>query len=281
MRRQRPSGVTLVIVAVRALVVAPSFVRLVANQRLQGVGGRRMSSPGRPKGEYRRAQPAGTPESGLSLVELMVGLAIGLFIVAGTLSLFANQVSSSRQLLQQARLHQEMRSAMDLVTRDLRRAGAWDNAVLGTVSGAAARPNRYQPIAVFNDAPGADRIEHQFTRDAARGGSENDTVDGYELFGFRLVAGVLQMRLGGAGYQPLTDPAAIRVNRFTISNGTLPRLQLTSACRGTCAGAACPTLTVRQFTLTMEAELANDNTVKRTLGTTVRPRNDAIDGACP
>lgn len=216
---------------------------------------------------------------GMSLVELMVGLTIGLFIVAGTLTLFANQVSSARRLLQEARLHHEMRSAMDLVTRDLRRAGAWDNAVLGV----AARPNAYQPIVVFNDAPGADRIQHQFTRDAATParGAENDIVDSNEAFGFRLRSGVLQMMLGGSGYQPLTDPAAINVTRFDIVDGTLAALQLPSACRGTCSGASCPTLTVRAYTLTMTAQLASDSTVQRTLTTAVRPRNDAVVGACP
>jgi type IV pilus assembly protein PilW len=216
---------------------------------------------------------------GMSLVELMVGLTIGLFIVAGTLTLFANQISSARRLLQEARLHHEMRSAMDLVTRDLRRAGAWDNAVLGV----AVKPNLYQPIAVFRDAPGSDRIEHQFTRDAntpARG-KENDIVDNNEWFGFRLRNGVLQMKLGDSGYQPLTDPAAINVLAFDITDGTLLALTLPSACRGTCAGASCPTLTVRAYTLALTAQLASDATVRRTLTTTVRPRNDAIGGACP
>lgn len=216
---------------------------------------------------------------GLSLVELMVGLTIGLFIVAGTLTLFANQISSARRLLQEARLHHEMRSAMDLVTRDLRRAGVWDNAVRGV----AAQPNPYQPIALFRDAPGSDRIEHQFTRDASTPGrgTENDVVDSNEWFGFRLRNGVLQMMLGGSGYQPLTDPAAINVVAFGITDGTLPALALPSACRGTCTGASCPTLTVRGYTLTLSAQLASDPTVRRTLTTTVRPRNDAIGGACP
>jgi type IV pilus assembly protein PilW len=215
---------------------------------------------------------------GVSLVELMVGLAIGLFIVAGTLTMFANQVGSSRQLLQQARLHQEMRSVMDLVTRDLRRAGAWDNAASRTVLGSALT-NGYQDIVVW---PNRDRIEHRFTRDATVPQPENNIADSNEQFGFKLEGGILKMRLGGAGYQPLTDPAVIRVTSFYVDWPATPlQLQLASACRGTCTGAACPTLTVRQYTISMEAEMTNDSAVKRKLATTVRPRNDAITGACP
>jgi type IV pilus assembly protein PilW len=221
---------------------------------------------------------------GVSLIELMVGLAIGLFIVAGTLTMFANQVGSSRQLLQQARLHQEMRSVMDLVTRDLRRAGAWDNAILGTVAigpTSTTLRNPYQAIDVTPGVNDADMIEHRFTRDVASGHHpENDLPDPYEQFGFKQDGDVLRMKLGGSGWQPLTDPAVIRVTRFKITPGPLP-LTLTSACQGGCAGASCPVLTVQRFTLELEAALATDASIKRTLVTTVRPRNDQIQGACP
>jgi prepilin peptidase dependent protein B len=223
---------------------------------------------------------------GVSLVELMVGLAIGLFIVAGTLTMFANQVGSSKKLLQQARLHQEMRSAMDLVTRDLRRAGAWDNAVLGTVAigpTSATVPNDYRLIDFDKDAD-PERIEYHFTRDAASTirVTENNTRDSDEWFGFRHQGdGVLRMRLGkDTGFQPLTDPAVIRVQSFTITDGS-QTVPLIDACRGGCTGSTCPSMVVRQFTLTLVAALANDSTVSRTLTTTVRPRNDRIEGTCP
>lgn len=222
---------------------------------------------------------------GMSLVELMVGLAIGLFIVAGTLTMFANQVGGSRQLLQQARLHQEMRSAMDLVTRDLRRAGAWDNAIEGTVAigstGATLR-NPYRAIDVSTDASGADVIQHRFTRDEATTDKpENDIADGHEEFGFKRDGDVLRMKLGGSGWQPLTDPAVIRVTAFDIGHSEVP-VPLASACRGGCAGPTCPVLFMRQYTFTLRAVSATDSTVKeRTLVTTVRPRNDRIEGACP
>jgi type IV pilus assembly protein PilW len=222
-------------------------------------------------------------ERGLSLVELMVGLTIGLFIVAGTLTLFANQVNSSRLLLQQARLQQEMRSAMDLVTRDLRRAGAWDNAVLGTVAsggGTVTMANDYAQID-FDPKVNPELIQHRFTRDATTPRvTENNTTDSDEQFGFKRDGDLLRMLLGGSGWQPITDPAVIKVTKFEIKDNGSFKVPLPNACSSGC-GATCPALWVRQYVLTLTAELATDSSIKRTLSTTVRPRNDAIQGACP
>jgi type IV pilus assembly protein PilW len=218
------------------------------------------------------------------LIELMVGLTIGLFIVAGTLTMFANQVGSSRQLLQQARLHQEMRSVMDLVTRDLRRAGAWDNAILGTVAIGSTRttvPNPYQAASASTDGRGFNVIDYWFTRDRASRGSENNALDSNELFGFKQDGDILRMQLGAGNWQPLTDPKVITVRNFFISSPNTPTVSAASACVGGCTGPTCPQLSIRQYTLTLQAALASDSNVTRTLSTTVRLRNDQIQGACP
>ena len=83
----------------------------------------------------------------MSIVELLVGLAIGLFIVATGLTLLTGNLRENRSLLLEARLMQDLRTAADLVSRDLRRAGYWGAAVDGVWSdGASSVP----PIAVMN-----------------------------------------------------------------------------------------------------------------------------------
>ena len=68
-------------------------------------------------------------QRGLSLVELLVGLALGLLVVAGGAALLARQhLREHRALLLEARLMQDLRTAADLVARDLRRAGYWGDA---------------------------------------------------------------------------------------------------------------------------------------------------------
>jgi type II secretory pathway component PulJ len=63
--------------------------------------------------------------SGFSLVELLVSLATGLMLLAGVLGIFTATLDSQGNNLKMTRLNQELRTTMDLITRDLRRAGYW------------------------------------------------------------------------------------------------------------------------------------------------------------
>src|SRR4051812_42106673 len=77
-------------------------------------------------------------QSGLSLVELMVGVAVGLFVVAGATMAVANQLGDNRRLMLETQIQQDLRAAADLIARDIRRAGYWGRAESGIWSPAAA-----------------------------------------------------------------------------------------------------------------------------------------------
>lgn len=62
-------------------------------------------------------------QRGLSLIELMVALAIGLFLVAGAITIFANSRTTYRALEATARLQESARFALDVVRTDVRMAG--------------------------------------------------------------------------------------------------------------------------------------------------------------
>jgi type II secretory pathway component PulJ len=68
-------------------------------------------------------------QSGFGLVELMIGLLVGLIVVAAATSMLTTTLFSSNDSIKMARLEQEMRQVMTMLTRDLRRAAAWDAAV--------------------------------------------------------------------------------------------------------------------------------------------------------
>lgn len=63
---------------------------------------------------------------GFSLTELLVGLATSMFLLAGVLGMFSSTLASQGASLKQTRLNQELRNIMDLMSRDIRRAGFWD-----------------------------------------------------------------------------------------------------------------------------------------------------------
>ena len=79
-----------------------------------------------------------SPQRGFTLVELLVGLALALVVVAAGTLLLARQAHEQRALVIEARLMQDLRSTADLVARDLRRAGHWGDAGAGVWTAATA-----------------------------------------------------------------------------------------------------------------------------------------------
>jgi prepilin-type N-terminal cleavage/methylation domain-containing protein len=66
---------------------------------------------------------------GFTLIELMVAILIGSMVLAAIISLFVTMIKADNDNLKAIRLNQELRAAMSLITRDIRRAGANQNAV--------------------------------------------------------------------------------------------------------------------------------------------------------
>jgi type IV pilus assembly protein PilW len=215
---------------------------------------------------------------GLSMVELLVGLAIGLLIAAGGVLLFTSHLRENRSLLLEARLMQDLRTASDMVSRNLRRAGAWGGSSDGIWTQGATTLVANPYAAVSPDAAASDAVAFQFSRDA----SENHAVDSNEQFGFRLRTGVLEMRLGGSGWQAMTDANVLTITQFSAT----PRVQwisLEGSCANPCpAGSATcpPQQAVRSFALRIAGRSVSDASVLRSIESTVRLRNDPVTGAC-
>ena len=64
-------------------------------------------------------------QAGVSLVELMVGITVGLVVIAGAVATYAVIARSGAEIFGSAKLNEELRGAMDLITRDIRRAGSF------------------------------------------------------------------------------------------------------------------------------------------------------------
>ena len=212
---------------------------------------------------------------GVSIVEILVGITIGLVLVGGVLSLFVTNLVNSRRLLVEARVNQDMRAAADLIARDLRRAAYWQNSIDGTkVFGSATTPTRNPYQAVAADSA-ASSILYTFSRDT----TENNTIDSNEQFGFRLNAGTVQMRTADNTWQTVTDPGVMTVNGLALTVTEVP-ISAASACSTTCT-TGCPLLTQRHYLLVMTATAVSDAAVTRRLETRARVRNDSLTGACP
>ena len=221
--------------------------------------------------------PSRKPMHGLSLVELLVGVALGLFVAASAASLLASHLRESRGLLLEARMMQELRTAADVVTHDLRRAGYWGAAASGVWAATGASGVRANPYAAVSpSAAASDAVAFQFSRDTI----ENHAIDNNELFGFRLRAGTLEMQIGGANWQALTDVTALTVTEFNVAP-IVQNVELAGYCGRPCTGVACPHLEVRSLALRLAGRAVADTRVMRSLRSEVRLRNDIVVGTCP
>lgn len=89
------------------------------------------------------------PSRGFTLVELMIALVAGLIVSGAVLAFFFSSMKSNGEYVQSTRLTQELRNSLDLITRDLRRAGS-DDASLNYVGNLNTSP--FTPMCVTANA---------------------------------------------------------------------------------------------------------------------------------
>ncbi len=246
----------------------------------------------------RQRSMSGQRERGMSIVELLVGVAVGLIVVTGAIKLMVDTLGSNRRMLLETRVNQDLRAAADLIARDIRRAGYWQNATSGVFSTTGSGTVTVNPY--INIALSSNVIEYQFARDA------DNTVQPVEQAGFRLTGGVLEFKNGAGSWQPMTDPTVVTITGLTINPLATPRVtELYTYCacltKLTCDAAQFqpggtyydptdptnpatprrPTLTIRQFDIVLAGRSATDPSVQREISESVRVRNDRLDGSCP
>ncbi len=218
-------------------------------------------------------------ERGFTMVEVLVGMTIGLVVIAAALALLVNRIQVHRAALLQSRLMQDLRVAANVVSRDLRRAGYWHDAAAGVAApgAGAALANPYAAV-TLESAP-SDAVSFRYSRDAI----EDHGIDANEQFGFRLRRGTLEMLLGAGNWQALTDSTTLVITAFSITPA-LQEIGLEGFCAKECppGETACrPRQVVRSLAVSISGHASTDARVVRSLQTVVRLRNDAVVGACP
>lgn len=223
--------------------------------------------------------------TGFSLVEMMISIVIGLVVVGGVISIFASAIKSHTDNLRMTRLNQELRVVMNMMVRDIRRAGFWggNNGVFQTL-GPPFTSNPFGggiPI-----SPTGDCITFSYDADNS-GGSPAAS----ENLGFRLNGGAVQTRISApscsAGlWRGITDPNAVVITGLTFTLTPAATVDIDGAATTPCPprvppppGCApggtrsIPTLgvvTVQEINITLSGQLASDTSVTRTIRETVR-----------
>lgn len=219
--------------------------------------------------------------AGLSVVELMVGIAIGLIVVAAATLLMGSQLSENRRMLLEVQLQQDLRATGDIIAREIRRHGAMaeDRLLLslwtpGTTSSATANPFTAQI-----DTPDTGKLYLAYETD--ENPSNYHSVPGFELRS----DGVIYSRVGVStvnSWQPLTDPATMNVTAFDVTEAITSEVML--PCPKICPDSTTdcwPRVRVREVSFEIRAEARRDTTVKRSIAGTSRIRNEEIRQSCP
>lgn len=228
--------------------------------------------------------------AGLGLVELLVSLVLGLFIVVVAIGLLLSQLREQQHRALDTRLQQEMRAALVLVEHDVRRSGHWGDAAAGLWQG----PGQPQPAsnpyaAVLPDSASSPTLAYAYSRDDA----ENQQVDANEHFGLRLNAGTgaLEWRVGGPAlapgsgdnWQAITDPQTVRFTAVSTTAQT-ETWSLADRCTTPCplGSSDCPPrLVVRRLQVALAARSTALPALQARDQRVIHLPTDVVQGRCP
>jgi len=179
-------------------------------------------------------------QTGVTLVELMVGMVISLIVIAIVGTLFINTVRGGNDALRAMKLNHELRAVMNYMVADLRRAGFWEDAAAAALNSNIPFVNPFtdrdpanHPKDVWiHDFNGVrDCIMYSYDYDHNNDGKlyDRSSPDVAPLLGFRLNNGVVQAmqpgwNIGTLGtsackgrFEGLTDPNTITVTELSFS----------------------------------------------------------------
>ena len=223
---------------------------------------------------------------GVSIVELMIGITIGLFILAGASLVMTSQISDNRRLLLDTQLQQDLRAVAALMVRDIRRANyyghahrnIWTNSLNQTVL------NRYN---LFNPANsnGTSTLQYARSLDDVIGAInvDDEAVANAErvTLSFNEVNHTIDMTLGAGAPQALTDANVLRITELTFTTATR---NLAVPCGAVCPAVGpggCPLVQrQRQVDFVIVGEAVHDARVRRSLRESVRVKNDLVSEQC-
>ena len=200
-------------------------------------------------------------QAGFSLVEMMIAMALSLVLFGGLLNAYVATVKSSTELLSSAHLDNELHKLLDMMARDIRRAGTHGNPQ--ALVTASVNPFNVEGTGAYTGETADSCITFSYDWDSD---GSLDTVTPDERYGYRLKSGQVQSRNGGLdcdvdgtpNWSDVTDGGSYTITDLEFAPSTV----------------SAEDIGVRAVRITMTAELVNDAAITRSLSKTVRVRND-------
>jgi type II secretory pathway component PulJ len=224
-------------------------------------------------------------QAGATLMEVLVAMSISLVVTASMVALMANSLGTTTRIVKMTKLADDMRVAMQMMTRDVRRSSFNANAMLcyGNVDcgtdGTLTVAGDINLVDIDADEVN-DCFTFQMDRDFDGDSTENDAG------GFRRVSvgdvGVLEMWTGGAapdcttaagsaGWVELTNPADVDITGFSIDDNLSYTEDLQDS-----NGNPLLSHKVRKLRMNLQGQLVMDPTIVRRVEDVISVRNDLL-----
>ena len=211
---------------------------------------------------------------GAILVELMVGSVVGLIVIGAVLALMVNTLHASSTNVQYSQLAQALRSAMEIISRDLRRAGA--NPDLLSCYSQNQCNSSHKDVTYFASNGQIDCVIFSLDRGL------NGVADSGDWAGIRYgsIPGAIEVKISGDAaddecsdgtWVALTDTDIVNVTAFSLD--TSPSYSFLVS-QDTSAGTQ-SLLQVRKVNVSITGELAAGGG-SQTITETIRLRNDSF-----
>ena len=194
-------------------------------------------------------------EQGFTLIELLIAIAVGLIVVAAIISMFVAMLRANSENLKYVQLNQDLRAAMVLMTRDIRRAGAMQNAAENSGS-------PFDNVFIGPNEQGVEDACISYSYEIAvleterffgfRWNSDDGTVEDFR--------GTAPADCAASGWAALSDPALVNVTRLDFQEDFVEEAPFT----------------IMQVWVDLTGALRNDANVTRRITETVKIRNEAF-----
>ena len=201
----------------------------------------------------------------------MVGLAIGTIVLGAAVTIFLTASKHSRDTINSARLNQELQTAVQMMSEDIRRAGYWGQAITGIDSGSNDNPFMTTATDItINASNNCILLTYDRDSDGVLPNIGTGTDD--ERYGYRLSNQALQSRPTGASFsctaaasdwENITDPNVVQITAFTVTNN-----------QSSVPIDAVSNLILRRIDISVTGQLTTDTSYSKTLVNSIRVRND-------
>ena len=229
-------------------------------------------------------------QSGASLMEVLIAMSISLVVTASMIAMMSNSLGTTARIIKMTKLTDDMRVALQMMTRDVRRTSFNSDAVYCYGNQDCATDGTLTSVGIFDlvdeDPYGnVDGINECFTFQMDRDFVDEKVDD--PAGAFRRVVdaegiGVLEMWTGGpdpdctsapgtAGWVEITNPENMDITAFAVDDGLSYTEEVLRDVNGNVLYQR-----VRKVRMIMSGELVLDSSITRYMEDVISIRNDVL-----